>query len=589
MLIRIFAGGSQWGLGHDSRVVAATCRGATIEYCDPITWLPPSGSRPADIHIYLEQPCRLAIASARLNVMVVNPEWFPATAWNWCAAEMDMFVFKTRAAARLFTDVPLAKKIVIPWRSDMPIDFGTWVSKESRFLYVIGGSINKAIAARDIVRTWRPEWPPLEIWCAPTIAAHLAAEATTATNIFFQTEYRSAAEREARQRSCAWHVVASAAEGYGFTMAEAVACGAPVLWTDLPVYRESYLLTSDVGRIDMIPMPPEEVPVITGTHDLYRQPMREGKLAAASGAAIEAAVHSLLGLGPSQVERIQQKYREQRTRAFKGFREGWQRVLEMEPVPLPRAGSGPRAAAAAGTGVQTQKVCVITLTRNRAAWWLNMAENIRRTASRWTPALLEWIIIDDSDAGARLEGEVKRFATTVPFTVRYLGVPVGTSIGAKRNAAVAATPDCSVFCIMDDDDHYPAASVETRVSALVSKRVGATYCSTLPMYDLRRYISAINVPPLTCPPAERVSEATLCFTREFWTARPFPEVSMAEGEGFITGRESETAEISPLGVIVSFIHKGNSSSRRVPADQDPNGCHYGFSDEYFKYLHEIGS
>jgi hypothetical protein len=589
MLIRIFAGGSQWGLGHDSRVVTAAFRssGASIEYCDPITWLPASGSRPADIHIYLEQPCRLAIASARLNVMVVNPEWFPATAWNWCAAEMDLFVFKTRAAARLFTDVPLAKKIVIPWRSDMPIDFGTWVSKESRFLYVIGGSINKAIAARDIVRTWRPEWPPLEIWCAPAIAAHLAAEATTATNIFFQTEYRSAAEREARQRSCAWHVVASAAEGYGFTMAEAVACGAPVLWTDLPVYRESWAcllgpggaraLTSDVGRIDMIPMPPAEIPVITGTHDLYRQPMREGKLAAASGAAIEAAVHSLLAVNPSHVERIQQKYREQRTRAFKGFREGWQRVLDME---VPRGAGG-----AAGIQTQTPKVCVITLTRNRAAWWLNMSENIRRTA-----AILEWVIVDDSDDRAYLEREVKRFATTVPVTVRYLGVPAGTSIGAKRNAAVAAAaPDCSVFCIMDDDDHYPAASVETRVSALVSKRVGATYCSTLPMYDLRRYISAINVPPLTCSPAERVSEATLCFTREFWTARPFPEVSMAEGEGFITGRESETAEISPLGVIVSFIHKGNSSSRRVPADQEPNGCHYGFSDEYFKYLHEIGS
>ena len=587
MLIRIFAGGSQWGLGHDSRMVTAAFRssGASIEYCDPITWLPPkeeARSRPADIHIYLEQPCRLAIASARLNVMVVNPEWFPATAWNWCAAEMDLFVFKTRAAARLFTDVPLAKKIIIPWRSDMPIDFGTWVSKESRFLYVIGGSINKAIAARDIVRTWRPEWPPLEIWCAPAIAALLASLATTANNIFFQTEYRSAADREARQRLCAWHVVASAAEGYGFTMAEAVACGAPVLWTDLPVYRESWAMTTDVGRIDMIPMPPAEIPVITGVHDLYRQPMREGKMAAASAAAIEAAVHSLLGLGPSHVERIQQKYREQRTRAFKGFREGWQRVLNMEPPPPPRPPRLPSDSAA-------PKVGVITLTRNRVAWWLNMMENIRRTASRWTPALLEWIVVDDSDAGASLEREVKRFAATVPFTVQYIGVPVGTSIGAKRNAGVAAAADCSVFCIMDDDDHYPVSSVEARVSALMSRRVGAVYCSTIPMYDLRRYISAINVPPLTCPPAERVSEATLCFSRKFWDALPFPEVSMAEGEGFIAGRESETAEISPLGVIVSFIHKGNSSSRRVPADQEPNGCHYGFSDEYFKYLHAIGS
>jgi hypothetical protein len=108
------------------------------------------------------------------------------------------------------------------------------------------------------------------------------------------------------------------------------------------------------------------------------------------------------------------------------------------------------------------------------------------------------------------------------------------------------------------------------------------------MYDLTRYISAINVPELEIGPATRVSEATLVFTREAWLSKPFPEVSMAEGLGFVEGREELTVEIPPKDVIVSFIHKGNTSSRRVPKDQEPNGCHYGFADEFFAYVHQIG-
>ncbi len=102
-------------------------------------------------------------------------------------------------------------------------------------------------------------------------------------------------------------------------------------------------------------------------------------------------------------------------------------------------------------------------------------------------------------------------------------------------------------------------------------------------------MSAMNVPPLDLGPAERVSEATLAFTRKFWEEREFPkDTSVAEGEKFLEGREADTAEISPAGVIVSFLHGGNSTSRRVPEAQEPNGCHYGFDDEYFLYLTERG-
>jgi hypothetical protein len=112
------------------------------------------------------------------------------------------------------------------------------------------------------------------------------------------------------------------------------------------------------------------------------------------------------------------------------------------------------------------------------------------------------------------------------------------------------------------------------------------------MYDCRRYISAMNVPPLDLAPAERVSEATLAFTAAFWQERGFPAaISVAEGEEFVRGsasREAATAEIAPEGVIVSFLHGANSTSRHVPEAQEANGCHYGFSDAFFTYLCERG-
>ena len=118
--------------------------------------------------------------------------------------------------------------------------------------------------------------------------------------------------------------------------------------------------------------------------------------------------------------------------------------------------------------------------------------------------------------------------------------------------------------------------------------VKCVYCATLPMYDTKNYVSAINVPPLDLSPEERVSEASLAFTREFWTTRGFPnEISVAEGEGFLAGRVSETAEIPPEGVIVSFLHGLNFTSRRIPESSTPNGCHYGFEDEYFAYLSSL--
>ena len=286
----------------------------------------------------------------------------------------------------------------------------------------------------------------------------------------------------------------------------------------------------------------------------------------------------------------------ERATAIKAFRNMFGAALKKQHppmLPLPPSPSG------AGGGVAPPKVAVITVTRNRKDWWANMVMNVMKQA--WPISRLEWVIVDDGDEGQRLDTEVEEFMEKSPgIVVRYVQIATQKTIGAKRNAGVeAAGEDVDVFVCMDDDDHYPKDSIAKRVAWFSrelppgkdkkeKKQSQIVYCSVIAMYDLSRYISAMNVPELELGPAERVSEATLAFTREAWTAQPFPDVSMAEGLGFLEGREDIAVEIPPRDVIVSFIHKGNSSSRRMPKEQEPNGCHYGFPDEYFRYVHKVG-
>jgi hypothetical protein len=140
---------------------------------------------------------------------------------------------------------------------------------------------------------------------------------------------------------------------------------------------------------------------------------------------------------------------------------------------------------------------------------------------------------------------------------------------------------------MDDDDHYPVTSFRRRV-AWLTKSVNnhsIVCCSTLPLYDLQKGISAVSVPPYSLPLSQRISEATLTFKKSAWLERKFPEVSMAEGEKWIHGRERDVLEIPPQQIIVALSHGGNQASRQIP-DQEPS-CFWGFPKEFLVFLHSL--
>lgn len=224
-------------------------------------------------------------------------------------------------------------------------------------------------------------------------------------------------------------------------------------------------------------------------------------------------------------------------------------------------------------------ISVITLTHDRRPFIPLVKYGL--IAQTYPAEKIEWVIVDDG------KDQIKDLVSDVS-NVKYVLVDEKMNIGAKRNLAVEKASH-DILVMMDDDDVYPSNSLLARVAHMLAEpRKECLFSTVIPCYNIHETKSFMNVPPIKLPMCERVSEATLCFTRDFWKAGGFPDQQIGEGGAFVRGREQMCREFSPQDVIVSLVHKHNTSSRKAPPMAEPNGCHYGFSDELFTLVSEIG-
>jgi len=224
-------------------------------------------------------------------------------------------------------------------------------------------------------------------------------------------------------------------------------------------------------------------------------------------------------------------------------------------------------------------VSIVTITKDRRIF-MPLAKYSYMIQS-YPEDKLEWVIVDDGD------DPIEDTLIGVP-NVKYIKCDK-MSISDKRNLGIKSAM-YNIVCMMDDDDVYPNNSILFRVAMLLKEPVkNCVFCTTIPSYDICKYSSFMNVPPITLPMSQRVSEATLGFTKKFWEERKFKEgTQIAEADAFIRGREQMCREISPQEVIVSLVHPLNTSSRRMPEIKEPNGCHYGFNEKLYALVSEIG-
>jgi hypothetical protein len=576
------AGKQQYGLGQDAKLLEIVLRemNATgkakinIMHKDQHTYVG-QGSIPtvSDIHIYLEVPCRAAFPWAKVNVIIPNQEWWYKNEWMWTMDDPSvMFLYRTRYAEQLFGP---KRGYYISWRCPV-MSVTEQVVKKKQVLYIVGGSINKRAAAERIIQFWKPSYPQLIV----AMSQDLSGAFVTSDNVTFRIGHMSESEKRTLQNESLYHVTASIAEGFGYTMAEAINYGSIPIWTDIPAYNEIWgSILGEIGRISTVQN--IDHPMNSEMMDCPREFSEE---------ALDSCMVGLSKLELDELEKFTQHLRNSANLQNKKFRTEFQnawKMIEKQLVRAPALVVPPKMVAPS----EIPTVGVVTLVYNRPEWFAHAVRNIQ--TCDYPRDKLVWVIVDDSDFANRVDVNVDKIKKAMPeLNVHYVSSGKRLSIGEKRNrgcqAAISANSSTSVFVFMDDDDHYPKASVIMRTLWLLNSKKRAVYCSTLPMYHITKYISAINVPPLNLAPCKRVSEASMCFKRSFWEERKFPnDISVAEGEAFLQGRENDTMEIPPEGVIVSFLHGKNSTSRRVPEQKEANGCHYGFSDAYFTMISQI--
>ena len=537
-----------FGIQRDVDGLKAAISGlhAKIREADPLE--PPV---PSDLAIHLEIPIYAWMPWSTQNILMVNPEWYEPEAWGPYMSRFDKVIYKDPTSMQLAIDkgwVIPSQAILIPWALQKPTFSKNILPKGSAstgFVWFIGGSKNKRAAVPQIVASWREEYPPLRIYSVEPIDL---SGVTVASNVKLDVRDLKADERYTLSSFFRGHICCSAAEGFGYTAAEAEWHGAFTILNDLPCYRADY-----DGQLGVMMLP-------------------------SLSADLSKAIAAFESADLSEIETVRKEAAAERWDRFTAA------IQELVKVYKPSSPSFlPKPL------VTYPPISVVTLLYNRRKFFELACHNMILTD--YPKDKIEWIIVEDSDDPA--EGASDRVIavaeTSAPLKIVYVPLQKKTAVAAKRNIGVEkATND--IILMMDDDDHYPASSFRRRVSWLLHhwnpKAVAAT---TIACYDLVKGISAVNAPPLGIPLGQRISEATLTFYKSWWSERKFPAaVQIGEAEDFVKGREADLLEIPPQQIIVAFSHGKNVSSRRIPSgDEIKPGCFWGFPKEFLIFIHGL--
>lgn len=360
-------------------------------------------------------------------------------------------------------------------------------------------------------------------------------------------------------QECGLCICTSAAEGFGHAINEAMSAGCVLMLSPIDAFRELTDNAIWISTDKIIPNPHclgtledvevdsiiEALHMYNGSHYIWRR--------------------SMGNFCRSEYEERHQKFIKRMEEILPEFKDIPEYSIEKL---LPKEEEMP-------------KVSVITVTKDRRTF-IPLAKYCF-LAQAYPEDKLEWVIVDDG------KDQIKDLVSDIP-NVKYILCDEregGWTIGAKRNLAVEKASH-DILVMLDDDDVYPNNSVLSRVAYMLAgpSPRECVFSTTIPCFEIHEKKSFMNVPPILLEMADRVSEATLAFTRDFWKHRGFPDQQIAEAGAFIRGREHMCRELSPQDVIVSLCHKKTTSSRKAPPGE-PNGCHYGFSQDLYTLVSEI--
>ncbi len=537
-----------------------------IRYVDPRE--PPSV---CDVAIHFEEPYAVWFSWARYHCLLVNPEWWTEE-WNGYKEKFNQWIFKTDFARKDFLNKGVCTEensVSIKWRAKQTIGQPT-VKKSSGgggskkvvettveynnasvgWVWFLGGSVNKRQAAIEVLPLWSAEWPSVTVYTT----SPLAIDKPLAPNVSIKVQDLPQEERERLAAYYPGHICMSKAEGFGYTAAEAAQVGAFTMLNPIDTYKEYY---EDCNGIAWASFDFES---LKEANEAYLSANLEEVRLARKQEAIAASA----------------KWDKSMNEWFSKFAEVVKASPKLPKHMPPLLGSSDCPA-----------ISVISLVYGRPKFIELAFHNLMLTD--YPREKIEWVVVDDSPPEVSSSDKIVSFEEKFyPGKIRYIPLPKKVSIGRKRNIGCRRAAN-NIILMMDDDDHYPQTSFRRRVAWLLKDKTPhkAAVCTTIALYDLKKAVSAVNVPPYRLGLAKRASEATLTFTSDFWLERNFPEVDVAEGEGFLAGREADVIEMPPQQIIVSFTHGENSTSRRIPGEEANKGCFWGFPKPYLEFVHKL--
>jgi hypothetical protein len=541
-----------------------------------------------DIQFHLEIPVFSAVPWAYTNILVVNPEQW-SFAYDEYVHAFDALLFRDPLSAEQFREQLAAKGLrhdhiyVVPWSASWQVkDIKDTYGKTGDFGFVafLAGSTSKYEYVKKLLPYWRESDPALRIYTTRSDFEEDLKKVASVPNVVVKCQELDEDSRYRLMTLYRGHLVCSQGEAFGYAAANAEVAGAFTIMNRLPCFDSMYQGSEGISWLSNdyetstkvryhIARPTESVRTeLEQAFEAFRSADFEGIRLARQSVAQKRMDRSCAAFTPI-MQTIQGLVKERQPK--KG-------VFHCPPV-LNVADCPP--------------ISVVTPTYNRKELIDIAFHNL--LATDYPHDKIEWVVIEDNEKTPHLASEkIISFQIQVPkIKIKYIPIEGRMSIGEKRNHAIEhASHDIILF--MDDDDHYPSTSFRRRVAWLTKGSKGGqtgqaniACCTTIALYDLKRGVSAVNVPPFDLPLSQRISEATLTFRKSAWIERRFPNVSLAEGESWIQGREDQVIEIPPQQIIVAFSHGKNQSSRRIPALDLQPACFWGFPKEYLMFIHKL--
>ena len=545
-----------FGLSQDAALIEAALETqesfdlGSIEFVKVDPLQPPC---PADIVIHLEVPNPVWLPWAPVQIWMVNPEWCSPNWLSLCERFSQVWV-KEMSRVEEFG----SKATHIPWAVRGPLKPVNQSALGLRqALWILGASQNKHIAARALLPIWPSDFPL-------TVTSTLEESALPGSfppSVTIKRGFLEASELEELNRNSATHVCISAAEGFGFTAAQAEARSAAMILNTLPVYKEYY---GDAKYVGFLKTPCKK-----------EEKNHVGFLADFSYVTTENIKSALQAIpsGEQQVENSESRWKE-----FKCIIQ--KKVTRLLNNAKPLARMPPML-----TQADCPPISVLTLTYNRRNF-IDLAF-LNLLITDYPKDKIQWVVVEDSDDPSKgVLDKIKAFETREPgFEITYVPMTTKRSIGYKRNKAVQYAKH-GICVNMDDDDVYPSSSFRRRVAWLQAfPNAQVVGCTMIAMYDLQKGISAVNTPPWALPQCQRVSEASFCFWKTYALEHPFPDQQQSEGEAFIPEGPA-FLEIPPQQILVALNH-GTNTSGRVIAGRAQTGCFWGWDKKFITWLHGL--